>query len=73
VPRLVPALTPQVAAAGHPFSLGAGLLGEGFFWVMALSVVVFAATLRLTWFYVTLAAAFAIYFACLPIIKKRMQ
>jgi len=71
VPRLVPALTPQVAPAGHPFSLGAGMLGEGFFWGMALSVVVFAATISLVWFYATLFGAFAIYFACLPIIKKR--
>ncbi len=71
VPRLVPALTPRVAPAGHPFSLGAGLLGEGFFWGMALSVVVFAATVSLVWFYATLFGAFAIYFACLPIIKRR--
>ena len=73
VPKLVPALSPRVAASGHPFSLSAGLLGEGFFWGMALSVTVFAVTASLKWFYATLALAFAVYFACLPVIKKRQR
>jgi protein-S-isoprenylcysteine O-methyltransferase Ste14 len=73
VPKLVPALSPRVAASGHRSSLSAGLLGEGFFWGMALSVTVFAVTASLKWFYATLALAFAVYFACLPVIKKRRR
>jgi protein-S-isoprenylcysteine O-methyltransferase Ste14 len=70
VPRFIPSFSPRVVVAGNPFSLGAGLLGEGFFWGMASSVVVFALSGKLIWFYVTLALAFAIYFACLTVIKK---
>ncbi len=73
VPRLVPALSPCVASSGHPFSWSAGLLGEGFFWGMALSVTVFAVTAKLKWFYGTLLLAFAVYFACLQVIKKRRR
>lgn len=71
VPRLLPALTPRVPAARHPFSLGAGLLGEAFFWGLALTETVFAATLKVSYFYMTLALAFVTYFACLLIIRRR--
>jgi protein-S-isoprenylcysteine O-methyltransferase Ste14 len=71
VPRLLPALQPQVPAAGAVPSWGAGMLGEAFMWVLALSVVVFAITLKQRVFYVVLGASFVVYAICYALIRGR--
>jgi hypothetical protein len=71
VPRLVPALSPRVPAAGGQLSLRAGMLGEVFFWCMALGLAVFAATLNLRSYFWVLGSTFAAYFASYAIIRRR--
>jgi protein-S-isoprenylcysteine O-methyltransferase Ste14 len=62
VPRLLPALRPRVpAGGGHP-NWRDGFIGETFMWACALAMAVFTATLRLTPYYIILAAGFAVYF-----------
>ena len=73
VPRLLPALRPQLPAAGRVPNWADGFLGEAFMWVMALSVVVFAITLKQTVFFVVLGSAFVVYAICLAIIRKRRK
>jgi len=73
VPRLWPSLTPRVPAAGHPFSLGGGILGEAFFWCLALAEAVFAVTLKIKVFYWVLWASFAVYAVCYAVIKLQRR
>ncbi len=73
VPRLWPALAARVPPAGHPFSLGAALLGEAFFWCLALAEAVFAAAMNITAFYRVLGSSFVVYFACYAVIKLRRR
>ena len=61
VPRLLPSLTPRVDAAGRASQWKQAFLGEGFMWGFAATTVVFAATINLEYFDITLVAAFAIY------------
>jgi len=62
VPRLVPALTPQVPPAGDVPRWAQGIRAELMYWIMALAMAVFAVTLnvRLFWglFAVAMATAF---------------
>jgi protein-S-isoprenylcysteine O-methyltransferase Ste14 len=71
VPRLLPALRPRVPDAGAIPSWGAGMLGEAFMWILALSVVVFAITLKQRIFFVVLGSAFVVYAICYAVIRKR--
>lgn len=73
VPRLLPALRPRLPAAGRVPNWADGFLGEAFMWVMALSVVVFAITLKQTVFFAVLGSAFVVYAICLAIIRKRRK
>ncbi len=71
VPRLLPALRSRVPEAGATPSWGAGMLGEAFMWILALSVVVFAITLKQRIFFVVLGSAFVVYAICYAVIRKR--
>ena len=71
VPRLLPALGPQLPSGGHVPNWPGGFLGEAFMWVMAASVATFAITLNMKVYFVVLASSFAVYAVCLAIIKRR--
>lgn len=73
VPRLLPALSPKLPSAGGSPHWGDGFLGEAFMWVLALSVVVFAATLKERAFYIVLGSAFAVYAICYAVIRMRQK
>ncbi len=73
VPRLLPALRPQLPSAGRAPNWADGFLGEAFMWVLAASVVTFAVTLNQTVFYVVLGSAFVVYAICLAVIKMRRK
>jgi hypothetical protein len=47
------------------------MLGEAFMWILALSVVVFAITLKQRIFFVVLGSAFVVYAICYAVIRKR--
>jgi len=60
VPRLMPSLRPRVApGTGHP-DWRDGIAGEAFIWGMVAGSALFAITFRLTWFWASMAAGFAI-------------
>jgi protein-S-isoprenylcysteine O-methyltransferase Ste14 len=71
VPRLLPALRPQLASGGRVPNWPDGFLGEAFIWVMAASVATFAITLNMNVFFVVLASSFVVYGICLAIIKRQ--
>ena len=71
VPRLLPALRPQLASGGRVPNWPDGFLGEAFMWVMAASVATFAITLNMNVFFVVLASSFVVYGICLAIIKRQ--
>lgn len=71
VPRLLPALRPQLPSAKGAPSWADGFLGEAFMWVLAASLVAFTATLKQQVFFVLLGSSFVVYAACLAIIKLR--
>jgi protein-S-isoprenylcysteine O-methyltransferase Ste14 len=55
VPRLCPAFTPRIPAAGGKANRGAGFKAEGWVWGFALAVTLFAITLRFKVFLIVLA------------------
>lgn len=71
VPRLLPALSPQVPAGGSVPDFWAGLLGELFFWAFTASLLVFAATMDRRLYFWALGGAFVVYALCLFAIKRR--
>jgi protein-S-isoprenylcysteine O-methyltransferase Ste14 len=75
VPRLWPALRPQVAGSDHKPDWGGGILGEMFFWGLALAMLVFAITFNLRLYFLALGLSFGVYFLCIGMIgrKKRRQ
>jgi protein-S-isoprenylcysteine O-methyltransferase Ste14 len=73
VPRLLPALRPQMPSAGSVPNWPDGFLGEAFMWVMAASVVAFATSLSLRVYSAILASAFVVYAICIAIIKRRQK
>ncbi len=73
VPRLLPALHPQVPSAGGMPNWADGFLGEAFIWVMAASLVAFAFSLKEEIFFSVLGGSFVVYAVCLAIIKLRRK
>ena len=75
VPRLWPSLTPRGAGSDRKPDWGEGLLGEMFFWGLALGLLVFTITFDLRIYFLTLGLTFGVYFLCLGLIgrKRRLQ
>ncbi len=73
VPRLLPALRPKLPSAGAKPNWGDGFLGEAFMWLLAASVLTFAATLKLTIFFAVLGSAYVVYGICYVVILKRQK
>ncbi|MFL6299655.1 MAG: methyltransferase family protein [Terriglobales bacterium] len=62
VPRLCPALTPRIPAAGGKADWAAGFRAEGWVWGFALAVALFAITLKQKVFLVVLAVSLGVFF-----------
>ena len=62
VPRLCPALTPRIPAAGGKANWAAGFQAEGWVWGFALAVALFAITLKQKVFLVVLAVSLGVFF-----------
>ena len=73
VPRLWPSLRPRVAESERKPDWGAGLLGEMFFWGLALGLLVFTITFDLRAYFLTLGLSYGIYFLCLGIIGRKRR
>lgn len=73
VPRLLPALRPQLPSGGATPNWKDGFLGEAFMWVLAASVVAFAITLSQPIFFVVLGSAYVVYAICYVVIIKRKK
>ncbi len=73
VPCLLPSLLPRVSAGGGKSQWKQAVLGEVSFWGLAAALVVFAITLKLPYFWVTLAIAFLLYFVSYAALKKQRQ
>jgi hypothetical protein len=71
VPRLWPSLVARAAGSGRKPDWGAGLLGEMFFWGLALGLLVFTFTFNLGIYFLTLGLTFGVYFLCLGVIGRR--
>jgi protein-S-isoprenylcysteine O-methyltransferase Ste14 len=71
VPRLWPSLTPRVAAGNGQARWGQAILGELFVWILGDAVLIFAATLNFRLSAIVFASSFVVYFAVVPLIKKR--
>ena len=63
VPRLCPALTPRIPAAGGKANWAAGLRAEGWVWGFALAVALFAITLKQMIFLIVLVVSLGVFFA----------
>jgi len=59
VPRLIPSLTPRVSPAGNEAHWAQGFGAELMYWLMALSMVVFAVSLSIKLFWIVFAFAIA--------------
>jgi protein-S-isoprenylcysteine O-methyltransferase Ste14 len=75
VPRLWPSLRPWVVGSVTVGSernpnWGAGLLGEMFFWGLALALLVFAITFNIRAYFLALGLSFGVYFFCLGVIGR---
>jgi protein-S-isoprenylcysteine O-methyltransferase Ste14 len=73
VPRLWPRLRPRVVGSQRKPDWGGGLLGEMFFWGLALSMLVFAITFNLREYFLTLGLSFGVYFLCLGLIGMKQR
>ena len=73
VPRLLPSLHPHVSGSERKPNWGAGLLGEMFFWGLALALLVFALTFNARAYFLALGLTFGIYFLCLGLIGRLRQ
>jgi protein-S-isoprenylcysteine O-methyltransferase Ste14 len=62
VPRLCPALTPRIPAAGGKANWAAGFKAEGWCWGLALAVTLFAITLKMKVFLIVLAISLGVFF-----------
>jgi protein-S-isoprenylcysteine O-methyltransferase Ste14 len=68
VPRLWPSLRPRVAASGLKPDWRGGLLGETFFWGLAVAYLVLALTLSWRAYFLALGLTFGVYFLSLGLI-----
>jgi protein-S-isoprenylcysteine O-methyltransferase Ste14 len=73
VPRLWPSLRPRVAGSSRKPDWGAGVLGEMFFWGLALALLVFTFTFDLRAYFLCLGLTFGVYFLCLGLIGRRKR
>jgi protein-S-isoprenylcysteine O-methyltransferase Ste14 len=73
VPRLWPSLLSRVAASERKPDWSAGLLGEMFFWGLALALLVFAITFNIRAYFLALGLSFGVYFLCLGVIGRKKQ
>lgn len=73
VPRLLPAVRPQLPSAGGVPNWADGLLGEAFMWVLAASLVAFTISLKQQIFCWLLGSSFVVYAVCYAIIKRRKR
>ena len=71
VPRLWPALTPRIPAAGGKANWAAGFKVEGWVWCFALAVTLFAVTLKMKVFGIAMAASLGIFFAIVIVGKRK--
>ena len=71
VPRFLPALTPRVASGNGKARWAQAIGGEMFGWLLGVAVLVFAATLNGKLSGIVFSASFVVYFAVVPLIKKR--
>ena len=71
VPRLVPSLFPRVPKGGGRSHWRQAFAGEVFMWGMAASVVVFAITLKVEYFWIVLAASLFFRFVHAAILKRQ--
>lgn len=61
VPRLLPSLRAKAPPSGGQPKWSAGFKAEGWYWGIALSLVVFTITLKLLWFFVILGLSIALF------------
>jgi hypothetical protein len=73
VPRLWPSLRPRVTGSERKPNWGSGLLGEMFFWGLALGLLVFTITFNLQAYFLTLGLSFGVYFLCLGVIGRKQR
>lgn len=73
VPRLWPSLLPRVARTDRKPDWGAGLLGEMFFWGLALALLVFSITFNIRAYFLALGLSFGVYFLCLGLIGRNKR
>ena len=71
VPRLFPALTPRIPAAGGKANWAAGFKAEGWVWGFALAVALFAITLKQKVFLLVLAASLGVFFMVAFVGRKK--
>src|SRR4051812_18221792 len=73
VPRLCPALTPRIPAAGGKADWAAGFKAEGWVWGFGLAVTLFAITLKMKVFLIVLAVSLAGFFVVAFALPKRAE
>jgi protein-S-isoprenylcysteine O-methyltransferase Ste14 len=73
VPRLWPSLRPRLPGSEIKPNRGSGLLGEMFFWGLALAFLVFAITFNIRMYFLALGLSFGVYFLCLGVIGRVKQ
>jgi len=73
VPRLWPSLVPRAVASEREPNWGSGLLGEMFFWGLALALLVFTITFDIRIYFLTLGLSFGVYFLCLGLIGRNKR
>jgi protein-S-isoprenylcysteine O-methyltransferase Ste14 len=71
VPRFLPSLRPLVASAGGQARWADGFKAEGWYWGFAVSLIVFAITLKLWTFFVILGASLGLFWVSTAAVRKQ--
>jgi protein-S-isoprenylcysteine O-methyltransferase Ste14 len=71
VPRFWPALTPRVASGNGEARWPQAIGGEMFTWLIGAGVLCFALTLNFKLSMIVIGSSFVVYFAVVPLIKRR--
>jgi protein-S-isoprenylcysteine O-methyltransferase Ste14 len=71
VPRLWPAPWPRIASAGRQANWAEGFKAESWYWGFAAALVAFAITLKLTLFFVILAASLVLFWVSSIVLQKK--